>query len=127
MDRVLLGAVVAAHFGFIAYVALGGVLAWWWPRTVAVHLVAVAWGVSTLAFDLPCPLTEVETSLRARAGLTPLGPEGFAGHYLAYESRRLLVRLVFATLVLGSWLVLAWQEPWKGDGGTPAARAEPAP
>jgi hypothetical protein len=120
MDRVLVGAVVAAHFGFIGYVALGGLLAWRWPRTVAVHVVAVAWGFSTLAFGLACPLTEVENAVRARAGLPLLGPEGFAGHYLAYESHRNVVRAVFATLVLCSWLVLA--QAWLRRQHAAAAR-----
>jgi hypothetical protein len=107
MARVLVGAVVAVHFGFIAYVAFGGVVAWWWPRTVVLHVAAVAWGCSTLAFGLPCPLTELENTVRSWASLALLGSDGFAGHYLAYESYRTPVRAVFAALVIGSWLVLA--------------------
>jgi hypothetical protein len=107
MARAGVGAVVLLHVGFIAYVALGGFLTWRWPRTAALHAAAVAWGSSTLAFGLRCPLTELENLARSRAGLPLLGTEGFAGHYLAYESHRGLVRAVFAALVLVSWLALA--------------------
>src|SRR5262249_7180849 len=36
--RVLADAVVLAHLCFIAFVAVGGVLAWRWPRLVWLHL-----------------------------------------------------------------------------------------
>jgi hypothetical protein len=106
MGRLAVGAVVALHFGYIAYVALGGFLARRWPRTAGLHVAAVVWGFSTLAFGLPCPLTALEDVLRPWAGLPLLGAEGFAGHYLAYDSHRALVRTVFAVLVGVSWSVL---------------------
>jgi hypothetical protein len=106
MARAGVVAVVLLHFGFIAYVALGGFLTWRWPRTAGLHAAAVVWGASTLAFGVRCPLTEVENVLRHVAGLPLLGPEGFAGHYLAYESHRTAVRAAFATLVAVSWLGL---------------------
>jgi hypothetical protein len=106
MYRGLLVAVVVLHFGYIAYLALGGFVAWRWPRTVWLHLAAVGWGSATLSCGLPCPLTAVEDALRHRIGLAPLGPEGFAGHYVAYESQRGLVRAAFVAMVLGSWLTL---------------------
>jgi Protein of Unknown function (DUF2784) len=36
--RLLANAVVLVHLGFIAFVAIGGVLAWRWPRLVWLHL-----------------------------------------------------------------------------------------
>jgi hypothetical protein len=99
---VLVVVVAVAHFAFIAYLALGGFVAWRWHRLVACHATAVAWGCATIAFALPCPLTALEELLRIRAGLPPLGAEGFAGHYLTYPAGP--VRAVFATLVLGSWV-----------------------
>jgi hypothetical protein len=101
---VLVGAVAAVHFGFIAYLALGGFAAWRWPRLLVCHVAAVAWGCSTVAFGLPCPLTGWEDLLRERAGLATLGADGFAGHYLSYPAGP--VRALFAVLVLGSWLGL---------------------
>jgi hypothetical protein len=99
---VLVGVVAAVHFGYIVYLALGGFAAWRWPRLLLCHVAAVAWGCSTIAFGLPCPLTAGENLLRERAGLASLGAEGFAGHYLSYPAGP--VRGVFAVLVLGSWL-----------------------
>jgi hypothetical protein len=61
-------AVAGLHFGFLAYLLLGGFLAWRWPRTIAVHLVVVAWAVFTLATQAPCPLTGVQNGLRELGG-----------------------------------------------------------
>jgi hypothetical protein len=32
--RVLADIVVVAHLGFVVFVALGALLAWWWPRLI---------------------------------------------------------------------------------------------
>jgi uncharacterized protein DUF2784 len=29
--------VLGAHFAYVAYVVLGGFLAWWWPRAIWPH------------------------------------------------------------------------------------------
>jgi hypothetical protein len=113
---VLVAAVAAAHFAFIAYLAVGGFLAWRWPRLLAWHVGAVAWGCATIGFALPCPLTTVEDLLRTRYGLPPLGAGGFAGHYLTYPAGP--VRALFATLVLVSWAALWLRRagPVRGGG-----------
>jgi hypothetical protein len=65
--RLLAGAVALAHFGFIAYVVFGGVLAWWRPRALLAHAFAVGWAFAGILVVLPCPLTDLEDLLRARA------------------------------------------------------------
>ena len=35
--------VLALHFAYVAYVVVGGFLAWRWPRAIWPHLVACAW------------------------------------------------------------------------------------
>lgn len=106
---VMVAFVVVAHFAFIGYLVGGGFLGWRWPRTLWLHGCAVAWGVSSVALGLPCPLTALERWGRREAGLSALPPEGFVAHYLTgvfypagFAAGAQLV--VFAT-VLASWSV----------------------
>jgi hypothetical protein len=103
----LVRSVAALHLLFLAYVPLGGFLAWRWRRALLPHVAAVAWGVASLACGLSCPLTGLETALRAAAGAPPLDPGGFVDHYLegaAYPERYTpLVVGTAAVLVAVSW------------------------
>jgi len=54
--RVLTTLVLGVHFAYLAYVVVGGFLAWRWPRTIWAHLVAAAWGLAVVAVPLQCPL-----------------------------------------------------------------------
>jgi Protein of Unknown function (DUF2784) len=80
---VLVTITVAIHFGFVAYVVAGGFLALKWPRTLALHLFAVLWGIGSVALHWPCPLTWLERWARTRADMRPLPPEGFIAHYIS--------------------------------------------
>ena len=82
MGRIAVGTVVAAHLGFIAYVLFGGLLACRFRRTLVLHVAAVGWAVLIVAAHLDCPLTALERSARASAGMAPLPPAGFIAHYL---------------------------------------------
>jgi len=79
---VLADAVVVVHLAFLVFVALGGFLAWRWPRVVPLHLAAVAVAFVSLTVHFDCPLTGWEQSLRRRGGQHPY-TNGFVGHYLA--------------------------------------------
>lgn len=73
--------VVLVHFGFVAFVAGGGLLVLRWPRAAWVHLPAAAWGAGIVLFGGVCPLTPLENALRRAAG--EAGYEGgFIEHYL---------------------------------------------
>lgn len=74
---------VGAHFAYLVYVPSGGFLALRWPRTMALHVPAVAWGVAVLGLRLPCPLTSLEAWARRRAGMDPLPTTGFVDRYVA--------------------------------------------
>ena len=104
--RVLVGAVLVAHFAFLAYVVFGGFLTWRWPRAIWPHLVAVGWGVLVVAASLDCPLTWAENWARHRAGDTPLAG-GFIDTYIQgiiYPARYLTeVRALCVLIVLASW------------------------
>ncbi|BDY32594.1 DUF2784 domain-containing protein [Mycolicibacterium mageritense] len=100
---------VTVHFTFIAYVVLGGFMALRLPRTLVLHVAAVAWGAAGLALDLPCPLTDVERWARAGAGMAPLPPDGFIAHYLTGvvypASWATAVQLAVLATVVMSWVV----------------------
>ena len=70
-------ATVAAHFAYLLYVPSGGFLALRWPRTTALHVASVAWGVAVVGLRLPCPLTSLESWARRRADMDPLPTAGF--------------------------------------------------
>ena len=103
----LADAVVVVHLAFLAYIPLGGVLTWWWPRTVWAHLAAVAIGVVSITVKFDCPLTTWEQSFRRRGGQRPY-TNGFVDHYLTghvyphgYDSA---VQLVFGGCIAASYV-----------------------
>jgi len=99
---------VLIHFGFIIFVVLGGLLVFYWPKTVWGHIPAVAWGAWIEFSHSICPLTPLEQSLRARAGAGNY--EGsFIDHYIipliyppgfSAETANLLGLLVLAVNIL---------------------------
>lgn len=79
--RILDDVTVAVHYLVMAYIVFGGFLAWRWRRTIWLHGVAIAWALTTLLFNVDCPLTALENFLRAQAGQAPLSG-GFIDTYL---------------------------------------------
>ncbi|WP_174186167.1 DUF2784 domain-containing protein [Nocardia barduliensis] len=110
--RLLADATAAAHFAFVAYVVVGGFLAWRFRRTIWLHLLAACWGFSTIVAGFDCPLTHLENWARDRAGLVRLPSSGFIDHYLTgviYPDQALgSVRILAAALVVASWIGYAW-------------------
>ncbi len=74
-------AIVLVHFGFVAFVVLGGLFALRWRRAAWVHLPAAAWGAYVEFSGAICPLTPLEATLRAR-GREVGYAGGFIDHYL---------------------------------------------
>jgi hypothetical protein len=70
--------VVAAHVAFVAFVVSGGLLVLRWPKLLYLHLAAVLWAVYVEWSGAICPLTPLENTLRAAAGL-----EAYAGDFVA--------------------------------------------
>jgi hypothetical protein len=110
--RLLADVIAAVHFAFVGYVVVGGFIAWRWPRTIWLHLLAFGWGFSTILYGIDCPLTYVENWARHRAGVAGLPPSGFIDNYLTGviypESALGLVRVLVAVCVAVSWLGLVW-------------------
>jgi hypothetical protein len=109
--RALVSAIIAVHFGFLAYVVLGGLPAIRWPKAFWPHVVAVLWGLLVIMFPVVCPLTWAEDRARRRAGGSAL-TKGFIDRYVEgvlYPERYTgLLRVLVAVIVVGSW-VLAWR------------------
>lgn len=79
--RLLADAVLVTHAAFVAFVMLGGLLAWRRPWLAWVHLPVVAWGAWIELAGGICPLTPLENRLRSMAGEQGY-PGGFIEHYL---------------------------------------------
>ncbi|MGW9346827.1 DUF2784 domain-containing protein [Nocardiopsis flavescens] len=109
--RIIGDAAMLAHFAFILYIAVGGLLAWKWPRTFWAHLAVAAYGLSISVFAWTCPLTHVENWGRVNAGRAGLAQEGFIDHYLTgviYPADGLReVQAGVGALVVLSWIGLA--------------------
>ena len=79
--RLLADAVVLLHAAFVAFVVLGGFLAWRWRWLILLHVPCAVWGIVIEYRGWICPLTPLENHFRTRAGLA--GYEGgFIEHYL---------------------------------------------
>jgi hypothetical protein len=79
--RSLADLVLLLHFGFVAFVALGGLLVWRWPRWAWLHVPAALWGVFVAYTGSTCPLTPLESAWRHRGGEVGY-PGGFLEHYV---------------------------------------------
>ncbi|RRQ28762.1 DUF2784 domain-containing protein [Rhodococcus sp. Eu-32] len=106
--RAVADVTVVVHLAFIAYVVAGGFVAWRLPRTIWLHVCAVAWGFTSIVVGVDCPLTAVENWARVHAGIAELPSTGFISHYLTGvvypESALGAVRLAAAFAVLVSWI-----------------------
>ena len=76
--HVLATLVVAVHLAFVAFVAIGGLFVLRWRKLLYLHLAAVGWAVYVEWSGAICPLTPLENTLRAAAGL-----EAYAGDFVA--------------------------------------------
>jgi hypothetical protein len=105
---VMADAVVVVHVAFIAFVAVGALLAWRWRWLVWLHVPAVVWGVGIIAIGWDCPLTPLEKWLRRQDGQSYEG--GFVDRYLegvVYPAQLTpLLRAVAAVLVIIGYVQL---------------------
>jgi hypothetical protein len=102
----LVTVILVVHFSYLAYVILGGFLAWRWPRMFWPHLAAAAWGLAVVGIPLTCPLTTAENWARRKAGLGGQ-TSGFIDRYIEgalYPPRyTLLLQVLVGVTVIGSW------------------------
>jgi hypothetical protein len=76
--HVLATLAVVAHLAFIAFVVVGGLFVLRWRKLLYLHLAAVIWAVYVEWAGAICPLTPLENTLRAAAGL-----QAYAGDFVA--------------------------------------------
>ena len=111
--RMLADLVIVVHLGYLAFVAVGGVLAWRWRRLIRPHLIALTVAFASVAVGFDCPLTNIEKSLRRLAGDRPYAG-GFIDHYIVgtLYPRGLdrLAQVVVAVVVVAAYgsVVLRW-------------------
>ena len=79
--RALADIVVAIHLAFIAFVVLGGLLAFRWRWVPWLQLPLASWGAIVELRGWICPLTPFENWLRQHAGEAGYSG-GFVEHYL---------------------------------------------
>lgn len=73
----LADAIVVVHLTFVAFVVLGGLMVWRWPRLAWLHVPAAVWGALVEFRGWVCPLTPLEVSWRLRAGQA-----GYSGDFV---------------------------------------------
>ena len=122
----LADAVVVIHLAFIAFVALGSLLACRWRWLVWLHVPSVGWGAGIVAIGWDCPLTPLEQWLRRRSGESYEG--GFVDRYLEgvvypEELTPLLRAFAAGLIVTGYALLLVRGRRRAPDAGV----AEPEP
>lgn len=116
--------VATLHAAFLVFLVVGGFLAWRWRSLFLVHLAVVVWAVAIVVIDFDCPLTPLEKDLLA-AGGEPVYSGPFIDRYVAdvlYPAEyTIAVRALVGSLVLASWLGLAWRRrhPTGERRGTP--------
>lgn len=107
--------IVVLHFGFVLFVALGGILVLKWPRLAWVHLPAVAWGAFVEFSGWICPLTPLENWLRTQGGEADSAGD-FIGQYLPAilypESLTREVQIVLGMLVVAVNLAIYGRLWW---------------
>jgi Protein of Unknown function (DUF2784) len=105
--RLIADGVVLVHFAFILFIAVGGLLAWRWPKLLGPHVASVAWGAGIVTIGWECPLTPLEKHFRRLAGEQGYRG-GFVDHYIEgviYPERYTsLLRALVAVLVVVGWM-----------------------
>jgi Protein of Unknown function (DUF2784) len=105
--RELADGVAGLHYAFMAFLVVGGFLAWRWRWLIWVHVVAVVWAVLIVTTHIPCPLTALQNHLREMAGQRPLS-DSFINLYIRGtfypEGQQPLAQAVLGMVVLASWI-----------------------
>jgi uncharacterized protein DUF2784 len=109
IDRWLADLVLVLHLAYLAFIPIGGFLAWRWRWVMWPHLAAVAVALVSVTVGFDCPLTSWEQSLRRRGGERAY-TNGFVDHYLTGRvyphGYDWLVQLIFVSCVVISYAVL---------------------
>lgn len=107
MDAFLVYTVIAAHLAVTFFPFLGAFLILRWRWFVWVHAPIAAWAFSIPFLHYPCPLTDLEKALRARAGM-PVYEVDFISQYfyrpLAPHGHLIWDNFCWLSITLAYWL-----------------------
>ena len=107
-------ATVGVHLAFVAFVLVGGYMAWRRRPVLPFHIAAVAISGLLAVAGLDCPLTDVEKWFRRHAGESAYHG-GFIAHYLVpggmTPGRRIALRIVTVSVVAVAYLPLLLRSP----------------
>ena len=114
--RIAADLVLALHFAFVLFVALGGLLALRWPRVAWVHIPVAIYGAVIEFVGFICPLTPLEVNMRQRGG--EAGYSGsFVEHYVTAAlypeglTRSIQVAIGIGVLLLNAAVyALVWRQ-----------------
>jgi hypothetical protein len=109
--RAIADLVVILHMAFVLFAALGGFLAFKWPRVAWFHIPAALWAAIIEIAGWECPLTPLENWLRHMSGE--------AGYQNSFIERYLLpviypgsvtrsLHIALGMLVMGVNLAIYW-------------------
>jgi hypothetical protein len=104
---------VGAHIAYLVYLPSGGFLALRWPRSMALHIPVVLWGVGVVALVSFCPSTDLQKRALPPAGMELLPSSGFIDRYVDgvfYPANRTgaAQALAFSAAAV-SWVMFAWK------------------
>lgn len=129
--RLLADVVVGLHYTFLAYLLVGGFIAWRWRKTIWVHIGTAVWGILIIVTKVPCPLTALQNQFRENAGMHSMG-RSFINIYvrgtLYPADHEALAQLAIALVVLVSWIGFVRIRPASERAkSTPAMHRQPHP
>jgi hypothetical protein len=119
---------VGIHYAYMAYLLVGGFIAWRWPKTIGVHVLAVGWAVLIVTTKIPCPITALQNNFRERAGDGPLS-DSFINVYIRGtfypEGQQTLSRLAAGLVIVASWVGYYYlRRTQRARAGSPAAQPQ---
>jgi hypothetical protein len=105
--RRLADGVAGVHYAYMAYLLVGGFIAWRWPKTIWVHGVAALWAILIVTTKVPCPLTALQNHVRESGGQRPLS-NSFINLYIRgtfYPAdKQTVAQAATAVVVIASWV-----------------------
>jgi len=128
ISRIAADGVLMLHLAFILFVLLGGIIAVRWRWIPFVHIPAAVWGFFVELAGRDCPLTDLEITLRIRAGQSGYA-ESFIEHYildiiyppgLTREAQFVIAGVVVAVnMLIYAWLFF---RRWRNNKHHPGLR-----
>jgi hypothetical protein len=123
--RGLADVMISVHYAYIAYLVVGGFIAWRWRKTIWLHIAAAIWAVAIIVTKVPCPLTALQNQFRENAGQHPLSTS-FINLYvrgtLYPADHQTLAQLAIAVVILTSWIGFRLRRPSRRPQSDSAAR-----